>query len=129
MLLPLWASVRSGSVISIRRSAAGYHETDAKKEGLIRCDLRTIQSDWSEVILKGPQIGVATPFFKQPPETGTKGRPQDLTTLPVDALPRSEYARATDIETYRAAQDKWVDHRDAGRRVRTQNSTGCSGGA
>ena len=51
--------------------------------------------------LRGPQIGVATPFFKQPPETGTKGRPQDLTTLPDDALPRSEYTRATDIETFR----------------------------
>jgi hypothetical protein len=64
------------------------------------------------VILKGPQIGVATPFFKQPPETGTKGRPQDLTTLPDDALPRSEYARAADAETYLGAQDKWLDHQE-----------------
>ena len=79
----------------------------------------TTPDDWSEVILKGPQIGVATPFFKQPPETGTNGRPLDLTTLPVDALPRSEYTRATDVETYRGAQDKWVDHRAQGGRPYT----------
>ena len=72
-------------------------------------------ADWSEVILKGSQISVATPFFKQPPETGTKGRPQDLTMLPDDALPRSEYARATDVETYRGEQDKWLDRREQGR--------------
>jgi hypothetical protein len=89
----------------------GYDEANAKKEGLIRWETWD-PSAWSEVILRGPQIGVATPFFKQPPETGTKGRPQDLTVLPVDALPRSEYARATDTETYRFAQDKWVDYRD-----------------
>jgi hypothetical protein len=61
---------------------------------------------------------VATPFFKQPPGTGTKGRPQDLTTLLDDALPRSEYSRATDVETYYGAQDKWVDYREPDRAVR-----------
>jgi hypothetical protein len=32
--------------------------------------------------------------------------------LSIDALPRSEYARATNVEAYRDAQDKWLDHRD-----------------
>jgi hypothetical protein len=96
------------------RISRGYDETGAKKEGLIRAHLHH-PANWSEVVLKGPQIGVATPFFKQPPETGTKGRPQDLTSLPIDALPRSEYARATDVKTYRAAQDKWMDHREQDR--------------
>jgi hypothetical protein len=91
----------------------GYDEANAKKDGLIRWETWDPEA-WSEVILKGPQIGVATPFFKQPPDTGTKGRPQDLTTLPIDALPRSEYSRATDLETYRNAQDKWTDHREHG---------------
>ena len=44
-------------------------------------------------------MALPTPFFKQPPEMGTKGRPQDLTKLHV-TLPRSEYARATDRKTY-----------------------------
>jgi len=92
------------------RISPGYHESGAKREGLIEWNLWDPQ-DWSEVILKGPQIGVATPFFKQPPETGTKGRPQDLTSLSNDALPRSEYSRATDLDTYTGAQDKWADHR------------------
>jgi hypothetical protein len=89
------------------RVSQGYNETNSVKSGLIRRHEYDPES-WSEVILKGPQIGVATPFFKQPPETGTKGRPQDLTTLPIDALPRSEYARAIDLQTYRDAQDNWA---------------------
>jgi hypothetical protein len=93
------------------RISRGYDEAGAKKDGIIRADLHDT-TDWSEVILKGPQIGVATPFFKQPPETGTKGRPQDLTVLPDDALPRSEYSCVTDLETYRGEQDKWVDYQD-----------------
>jgi hypothetical protein len=97
------------------RISRGYDEAGAKKDGLIRVDLHS-PTDWSEVILKGPQIGVATPFFKQPPETGTKGRPQDLITLPSDALPRSEYARATDVSTYRGAQDRWPDQHGMGER-------------
>ena len=96
------------------RMSWGYHESGAKKDGLIRWQLCD-PDDWSEVILKGPQIGVGTPFFKQPPDTGTKGRPQDLTTLPIDALPRSEYVRAVDVETYRRQQDKWPDYREQGR--------------
>ena len=96
------------------RICIGYDEAKAKKDGLIQWELRSPE-DWSEVILKGPQIGVATPFFKQPPNTGTKGRPQDLTTLSSNAMPRSEYARATDVATYRAQQDKWMDYREQGR--------------
>ena len=96
------------------RMSWGYHESGAKKDGLIRWQLCD-PDDWSEVILKGPQIGVGTPFFKQPPDTGTKGRPQDLTRLPIDALPRSEYVRAVDVETYRRQQDKWPDYREQGR--------------
>ncbi|MBA9002704.1 Eco57I restriction-modification methylase domain-containing protein [Thermomonospora cellulosilytica] len=92
------------------RISRGYDEANAKKEGLIRWRLSDPES-WSEVILKGPQIGVATPFFKQPPDTGTKGRPQDLMQLAEDALPRSEYARDTDWRAYREEQDLWVDYR------------------
>ena len=95
--------------------SGGYNETNAVKDGLIRWKPPHDPDSWSEVILRGPQIGVATPFFKQPPETGTKGRPQDLTTLPDDALPRSEYSPATDVTTYRSQQDRWIDRRDEGR--------------
>ncbi|WP_248965311.1 class I SAM-dependent DNA methyltransferase [Sphaerisporangium perillae] len=86
--------------------SGGYHEKGAKEEGLIRWEVSEPR-DWSEVVLKGPQFSVATPFFKQPPDTGTGARPQDLTLLPVDAVPGTNYRRATDVETYRAAQDDW----------------------
>ena len=94
--------------------SSGYSETTAVRDGLIRWELCS-PSEWSEVILKGAQITVATPFFKQPPETGVKGRPPSLVGLPVDAIPRSEYARATDVETYQRAQDRWVDGREPGK--------------
>ena len=86
--------------------SAGYHESGAKKDGLIRWQLWDPE-DWSEVILKGPQIGIATPFAKQASDADKRERPLDLTTLPDDALPRSEYARATDKMIYREAQDRW----------------------
>jgi len=95
--------------------SSGYHEKGAKNEGLIRLEEPHDPAEWSEVILRGPQIGVATPFFKQPPETGTKGRPQDLTVLSDDAKPRSEYSCATDVATYRKQQDRWTDRRGEGR--------------
>ena len=45
--------------------SSGYHESGAKKEGLIKYDL-SHPGDWSEVILKGIQIGLANPLFKKP---------------------------------------------------------------
>jgi hypothetical protein len=92
----------------------GLDEGSAKRTGLIRWETWD-PTNWSEAILKGPQIGVATPFFKQPPNTGTKGRPQDLAALPTDALPRAEYVRAADLVTYEAAKDLWMDSREPGR--------------
>ncbi|MFB9675995.1 class I SAM-dependent DNA methyltransferase [Streptosporangium vulgare] len=88
------------------RISRGYDEANAKKDGLIRWGI-SMPDNWSEIILKGPQFSVATPFFKQPPDTGTGSRPQDLTLLPVGEIPGTNYRRATDVETYRAAQDDW----------------------
>jgi hypothetical protein len=92
----------------------GFDEAADRKKGLIRWEI-CAPSDWSEVILKGAQIAIATPFFKQPPETGVKGKAPDLTVLPSNAVPRSEYVRAIGIEAYYGAQDKWEDPEEAGR--------------
>ncbi|MWA06520.1 class I SAM-dependent DNA methyltransferase [Actinomadura sp. LD22] len=89
--------------------SAGFHEADAKKSGLI--EWRPGHSDnWSEVILRGPQFSLATPFAKQPPNMGRNDRPVDLKKLPPDAVPSTDYRRATDLERYRQAQDRWLDH-------------------
>ena len=91
------------------RISSGYHEKGAKREGLIREDVSD-PGDWSEVVLQGPHFFVATPFAKQPPHMGSQDDPQDLTTLPVDAVPATKYRRACDLDRYRAAQDQWLDY-------------------
>ncbi|MEU7402095.1 hypothetical protein [Streptomyces sp. NPDC044948] len=65
---------------------------------------------WEEVILKGPQIGVANPFFKQPSQGAGEVRGLNHQTLPLDAVPESEYRRVADSDTYRKAQEEWLDH-------------------
>ncbi|WP_243726983.1 class I SAM-dependent DNA methyltransferase [Actinocrispum wychmicini] len=92
------------------RISRGYDEANAKKDGLIEWWIGQ-SDDWSDVILKGPQLGVATPFFKQPPNTGTGARPQDLTELPVDAVPGTSYRCIEQPDGAAIAQDRWVDHR------------------
>ncbi len=64
---------------------------------------------WEDVVLKGPQIGVANPFFKQPSQGGGEMCGLNHLELPVDAVPESEYRRVADEATYRAEQDRWLD--------------------
>ncbi|EXG82021.1 hypothetical protein [Cryptosporangium arvum] len=89
--------------------SGGYNEATAKSKGLIRYEVSE-PSDWKEVVLKGPQIGVATPLFKQPTQGSGEVLGLDLTTLPADALPATEYRNATDRARFEAAQDRWIDH-------------------
>ncbi|MFD7946868.1 Eco57I restriction-modification methylase domain-containing protein [Streptomyces sp. NPDC059744] len=53
---------------------------------------------WDEVILQGTMLGVATPYSKQPPESGSKSmrdyEPWDHLNLAEDAVPRTNYRRA-----------------------------------
>lgn len=86
----------------------GYDEKGAKDDGLIEWKVGQVQS-WTEVILQGPHLGVATPFFKQAPNMRSSDRPQDLTRLAADALPGTNYRRAVDLNTYQKAQDSWLD--------------------
>jgi hypothetical protein len=90
----------------------GYEESSAKKDGLIKYDLSN-PGDWSEVILKGIQIGLANPMFKSPDANSNDAFGLDLVSLPIDATPKTEYRRATDVSGYEAAQDQWVDRRSA----------------
>ncbi|MEX0174478.1 hypothetical protein [Streptomyces sp. LMG1-1-1.1] len=74
-------------------------------------DREDYQADfWGSVILKGPQIGVANPFFKQPSQGGGEVLGLNHIELPSDAVPESEYRRVADEATYREAQDLWLDH-------------------
>ncbi|UUY50376.1 hypothetical protein NRK68_26015 [Streptomyces yangpuensis] len=97
--------------------ARGYDESGAKAADLI--DYNTPDeagvvrrpADWAEVILKGPQIGLANPMFKQPSQGGGEVLGLNPMTLADDAVPESEYVYVAKPEVYRAAQDVWSDGR------------------
>ena len=56
-----------------------------------------VQRDWSEVILKGIQLGVATPMYKSPVAGSNSVLGWDLVTMPDDATPETSYRRAIQI--------------------------------
>jgi hypothetical protein len=90
--------------------SSGFHEGGAKKEGIIKYDL-SHPGDWSEVVLKGIQIGLANPMFKSPNANSNDAFGLDLVSMPIDATPETEYRRATDVSRYEATQDQWIDRR------------------
>ncbi|MFJ1990343.1 DNA methyltransferase family protein [Streptomyces asiaticus] len=64
---------------------------------------------WSDVILKGPQIGVANPMFKQPSQGGGEVRGLDPRALADDAVPESEYRCVAPHDVFLGEQDRWPD--------------------
>ncbi|MFD7128063.1 MULTISPECIES: hypothetical protein [Streptomyces] len=94
--------------------SAGFHEKMGKEGGLIAWGTSEPQS-LSELVLQGPHFGIATPFGKQPDVicrsiqdwTGI-----DLTTLPADAVPRTNYVRpeTCSLTKYEGKHDRWLDH-------------------
>ncbi len=88
---------------------AGWHEKGAKTDGFI--EWRTgVPPSWDEVILQGPHFTVATPFAKQPNENcKSKGdySEWDLESLPERVIPRTNYQRACDRDTYDANLAHW----------------------
>ncbi|WP_329531878.1 hypothetical protein OG568_14740 [Streptomyces sp. NBC_01450] len=97
--------------------SSGYNEKTAKDDGIIGYNVPdetgTVHqpADWSEVILKGPQLGLANPMFKQPSQGAGEVLGLNPLTLADDAVPESEYVYVAEPAVYRAAQDVWSDHR------------------
>ncbi|WP_289009415.1 Eco57I restriction-modification methylase domain-containing protein [uncultured Thermomonospora sp.] len=92
------------------RISPGYHEANAKKDGLIRWHTGQPQS-LDDVILQGPHLSQATPYSKQPNipcKTNRDWSAWDLVSLAEDAVPRTNYERAASPEKYLAAQDEWT---------------------
>ncbi|KPC77480.1 hypothetical protein ADL27_48745, partial [Streptomyces sp. NRRL F-6602] len=72
----------------------GYHESGAKKDNLIdynRVDPKTGEEyqpdEWKQVILKGPQLGVATPAFKRHDANSNDPYGADLVQLSSEYVP------------------------------------------
>ncbi|RLL69310.1 DNA methyltransferase [Streptomyces sp. Z26] len=97
--------------------SSGYHESGAKAADLIDYNVPDATgavhqpADWSKVILKGPQLGLANPMFKQPSQGAGEVLGLNPLTLADDAVPESEYVYVAKPAAYRAAQDVWSDHR------------------
>ncbi|MFF5727643.1 class I SAM-dependent DNA methyltransferase [[Kitasatospora] papulosa] len=95
------------------RISRGYDESVSKKEGLTRWT-QGAPEKLSDVILQGPHFGIATPFEKQPHHPLRNHNDYEeyaLTRLPIDAVPRTNYVRATDTVSYQNAQDEWEGKR------------------
>ncbi|MDT0346588.1 DNA methyltransferase [Streptomyces litchfieldiae] len=88
-----------------------FENLATKKLGLYRWDT-TAPSDFEEVILQGPHLGIATSFSKQP-NVPCRSRQDwsrwDLTALPAAAVPNTNYVRNCDVERYQGVQDRWLD--------------------
>lgn len=89
--------------------SSGWHEKGAKDDGTIRWQ-EAVPDSWDEVILQGPHFTVATPFAKQPNENCKHNQDYgewDLESLRASVIPRTNYQRACDRDTYDARLDHW----------------------
>ncbi|MGW6864633.1 Eco57I restriction-modification methylase domain-containing protein [Streptomyces sp. NPDC054901] len=95
------------------RITPGFNEKTDRSAGFIAWAPSQAET-WKDVILQGPLVSVATPLHKQPPEGGSKSmrdyEPWDHRNMADDAVPRTNYLRATDERRFVAKQDRWVDH-------------------
>ena len=94
--------MRLGSLAGQYESTEMWHETNAVDDGTIRRETR-FPASAKEWILSGPHISVANPMVKTPRAVCTANGHYDLldlTTLPADYLPRTNYVPACDADTY-----------------------------
>ncbi|MEU4823033.1 class I SAM-dependent DNA methyltransferase [Actinomadura sp. NPDC023710] len=94
--------------------SSGFHEAATKKAGLIKWATQECD-EWSQVILQGPHIGVATPFSKQPRipcRLNTDYVGWDLRSIPDNLIPRTNYV-AADKEEFLNGRDVWGCRTDA----------------
>jgi len=90
-------------------STVMFDETYAQRDGTIRRETR-FPKDTSEWILSGPHFFVATPFNKTPNDGCSNNLDYsaiDLTEIPADFLPRTNYVPACPPAEYLRRTPKW----------------------
>jgi hypothetical protein len=100
---------RLGDLEGEYHSTVMFDETYAQRDGTIRRETR-YPTDVSEWIISGPHFHVGTPLNKSPNEgCSSKGDYSkiDLTSIPADYLPRTNYVPACSPEEYRRRTPKW----------------------
>jgi hypothetical protein len=94
--------------------SAGWHEKNDRTKGFFDSEWGVPES-WDSVILQGPHIHVATPFYKQPNPTMKHNQDWtavDLEALPADAIPATSYKPRGDRTEYDAAYTHWETEAD-----------------
>ena len=91
-----------------------WHETGAQRNGTIRRETR-FPSNPAELVLSGPHFSVGNPLNKTPRARCVKSSDYDcldLTTLPDNYLPRTNYVRACSKDEYarRTPRVIWTEH-------------------
>lgn len=97
--------------------SSGFHESSAKKLNLIdfnRVDPTTgreyAPSSWDEVILKGIQLGNASPIFKHHSANSNDPHGVDLVGLDSSYVPDTKYLKVPGRSaSYYQALDRWID--------------------
>ncbi|WP_295405482.1 N-6 DNA methylase [uncultured Thiocystis sp.] len=94
-----------------------WHETNQQRDGTIRRETG-FPADADQWVLSGPHFFVGTPFYKTPRAVCTANSHYDcldLTALPDDYLPRTNYVPDCSPAEYaeRTPRVPWVDARDA----------------
>ena len=95
-----------------------WHETGAQKDGTIRRETRFPENP-AELVVSGPHFSVGNPLNKTPRERCDKNSDYDsldLTVLPDDYLPRTNYVPACDEDEYtrRTPKVPWIEASDSG---------------
>lgn len=88
---------------------AGWHESADRKLGYFE-SRSAVPTRWSDVILQGPHLTVATPLYQQGNPTMRSNADYsriDLETLPEDFIPRTNYQVARPEAEYQAAYSHW----------------------
>ncbi|MEU6178887.1 class I SAM-dependent DNA methyltransferase [Streptomyces coeruleorubidus] len=91
------------------RISRGYDESTGRADGYIRWSNQVPES-FADLILQGPHFSIATPFNKQPNipcRNKNDWAAWDLTKIPEDPVPVTNYDRACDSKRYVEAQDTW----------------------
>lgn len=89
--------------------SSGWHEKNDRTKGYFESGWGRPES-WDDVILQGPHLHVATPFYKSPNPTMLHNQDWsavDLETLPADAIPVTSYKPAGDEYAYDADYTHW----------------------
>lgn len=87
----------------------GWHEKNDRTKGYFDAEWGVPES-WDSVILQGPHLHVANPFYKQPNPTMLHNQDWtavDLEALPPDAIPATSYKPMADRAKYDAAYTHW----------------------